>query len=517
MRHHAHRLIVVRRDRGAVAHFEHIGSRRNRTRQQQRQRRRVVGGIARGKIIAGDTAVGAQSALHVDQLCRALRLPGVLLLAAQLHPDGTADRARQQHGIGGNVVGAVAAVATGGFHPDHVDFAVRSRHEQREISAQDVRVLCAGPHPDVIVPNIRNGAGWADRRVHLVGPDIGSRHWLGGGGDRCLDVALVDQRARRRGIGAQRRLDIFQVRKHRRRLPAHPELRGRLDRVFLAFGDDADEIADPDDGDQPGNIADRRLVNRNQAGADKGADIDAGIGRTHHPAMQHAGQAHVVNVDEFAGGLRRQIDARHRLPDDAVSTDGLDRNIVRKFEADGLVADQFAIADAAVIPAADQAVFDRERFHGLLEPFGGARKQELPRLRGGVAQGDGRDLDGFAGDGWTLIGDMRGIAEHDDDSRKRHVEFLGDDLPQRGANAGAEIDMTVEGSDRTVGRYPDEGLEGAFRACTGWTNHRQRAGPDAGIVGSAWRGHQSCASARRPAARIAARMISTCAPQRQRL
>ncbi len=388
----------------------------------------------------------------------------MLLLAGQLHPDGTADRARQQHGIGGNVVGAVAAVATGGFHPDHVDFAVRPRHQQREIRAQEVRILCAGPHPDVIVPNIRNGAGWADRGVHLVGPEIGSRHRPGGGGDRGLDVSLVDQGARRRGIGAQRGLDIFQVGKHGRRFPAHLQLHGRLDRFFLAFGDDADEIADPDNGDQPGNIADRCLVDRDQAGADKGAGVDAGIGRTHHPAMQHAGQAHVVNIDEFAGRLRRQIDARHRLPDDAVGTDGLDRDIVGEFEAGDLVADQFAIADAAVIFAADQAVFDRERFHGLLEPFGGARQQELPRLCGRVAQGDGRDLDGFAGDGWALIGNMRGIAEHDDDSRKRHVEFLGDDLPQRGADAGAEIDVTVEGGDRTVGRYPDEGLEGAFRA-----------------------------------------------------
>ena len=134
-----------------------------------------------------------------------------------------------------------------------------------------------------------------------------------------------------------------------------------LTAFFLAFGDDADEIADPDHGDQPGNIADRSLVDRDQAGADKGAGIDAGIGRTHHAAMQHAGHAHVVDIDEFAGRLRRQIDARHRLPDDAVGIDGLDRDIVGEFEADGLVADQFAIADAAVIFAADQAVFDRER------------------------------------------------------------------------------------------------------------------------------------------------------------
>ena len=127
------------------------------------------------------------------------------------------------------------------------------------------------------------------------------------------------------------------------------ELRRRLDRVFLALGDDADEIADPDHGDQPGNIAHRSFVDRDQAGADERPGIDAGIGRAHDAAVQHAGHAHVVHIDQFAGRLRRQIDARHRLPDDAVGGDRLDLDLVGKLEADGLVADQFAIADAAIV------------------------------------------------------------------------------------------------------------------------------------------------------------------------
>jgi len=32
---------------------------------------------------------------------------------------------------------------------------------------------------------------------------------------------------------------------------------------------------------------------------------------------------------------------------------------------------------------------------------------------------------------------------------KGHVEFLGDDLSERRPNAGSEIDMPVEGRDRT--------------------------------------------------------------------
>ena len=96
---------------------------------------------------------------------------------------------------------------------------------------------------------------------------------------------------------------------------------------------------------------------------------------------------------------------------------------------------------------------------GSSQPLRGARHQKMPRLRGRLAQRHRRDLDGLAGDGRALVGNKRGIAEHDDDARKGHVEFFGDDLPERGADAGAEIDMAVEGGDRAVGGDLDEGLE----------------------------------------------------------
>ena len=73
-------------------------------------------------------------------------------------------------------------------------------------------------------------------------------------------------------------------------------------------------------------------------------------------------------IDEFAGRLGRKIDARHRLPDDAVGIDGLDLDVVGEFQADGLVADQFAVADAAVM-SADQAVLDREVVEREFKPF----------------------------------------------------------------------------------------------------------------------------------------------------
>src|SRR5450631_2689793 len=138
----------------------------------------------------------------------------------------------------------------------------------------------------------------------------------------------------------------------------------------------------------------------------------------------------------------------------------------------------------------------------------------MPGLRGSVAQGYGGDLNGFAGDGRALIGHLRGVAQHHDHARKGYVEFLGNDLSERGANTGAKIDMTVEGRNRTVGRYLDKGLEQTFLARDGRPNDGQRSGPKFAMDWKIKRGHQSCASTTRLAARIAARMISICAPHR---
>ena len=341
---------------------------------------------------------------------------------------------------------------------------------------------------------------------------IGFAAWL----ERRIDIAFVDQGARRRWIGAQRRLDIFHIGKRRHLLPGQLELRRRLDRVFLALGDDADEIGDPHYRDEAGNVAHGGFIDINQTCADKIAAIDAGIGRAHHAAMKHAGHADVMDVDEFAGRLGRKVDARHRLADDAIGIGGFDFDVIGEFEADDVVADQFAVADAAVM-SADQPVFDRKLLERQLEPFRGARDQKLPGLRGGLAQRHRRNLDGFARNRRALIGNARGIAEYHDDARERHIEFFGDDLPKRGADPRAEIDVAVEGGDRPVRGDLDEGLERTVGAGCDRAHHRQCSLPMFVVITRAGCAHRSLASTALPAARITARMISTCAPQRQRL
>ena len=135
----------------------------------------------------------------------------MFLLAGQLHANRTAYGARQQHRVGGNVIGAVAAVAAGGFEPDYLDLGFAPVDQPRQFGAQMMRILRAGPDPGLLVLTVGDRAGRADRGVHLIGPDIGARHRLGSAGNRRIDVALVDQRSRLGGIGAQRGWDVAEV------------------------------------------------------------------------------------------------------------------------------------------------------------------------------------------------------------------------------------------------------------------------------------------------------------------
>ncbi len=121
--------------------------------------------------------------------------------------------------------------------------------------------------------------------------------------NRGVDVALfVDQRARRGGIGAQRGLDVGS----RSGSGGHGfQLTFELRRArLIAFS--SRSATTPTKSpmrhhrDHAGNVARPRLHRRAiRLCADEGAGIDAGIGRAHHAAVQHAGHAHVVHKDQI--------------------------------------------------------------------------------------------------------------------------------------------------------------------------------------------------------------------------
>ena len=146
VRDHAHSLVVVGWDRGAIAHLKDRRYRCDSACKQQCQCRCAVRRIARREVIGCDAAVSIQAAVDIHQLRRALGLPCMLLFARQLHAHGAAHGAGQQDSVGGHIIGAVAPIATGRLQSHDIDLRFRKRKEQREIASENVRILRAGPH-----------------------------------------------------------------------------------------------------------------------------------------------------------------------------------------------------------------------------------------------------------------------------------------------------------------------------------------------------------------------------------
>jgi hypothetical protein len=538
---HAQVVVAVGRARGAVAHLVGLRHRLDGAREQQRERGRAVRRIGSLEVVGRDAAVGREAAIDLHQLRGALGLPRMLLLARELHAHRRAHGAREQRGIGGHVVGAVAAVAARGLHAHHVDLQVLHAEQLREIGAQHVRVLRAGPAAQLDAAAVLGlpfgqRARGPDRGMHLVGPDIGARHRMRGARDRAVDVALVDQQALRRGVVAQRLREVVEAGHAGPGLPAHAQFAQRLLGVLLALGHEADEVADHHHRADAGDVRDRRFVDRLERVADEVAMVSARVGRAHHAAVQHAGHAHVVHEDQFARELGRDVDARLPRADHAVVGRVLDGGLRIELEHRALARHQFGIAQAPLgrLGHAHDAVARLQCLGRHAQTLGRAREQPGARLRGREAQRLRMDLDRGARDGRALVGRARGVAEHHAHAGHAELELLGHDLAQRGLDAGAEVDVAVERRGAAVvphreqhlvalgGIARDEGrlALGRRRCRRGLAHHQQHAfggeelrararqvgAPRHGDVARSWR-----------AARCAASRISMCVPQRHRL
>lgn len=402
--------IAIRRHRGAVAHFQHARLAGHAAGQQQRQQRRVVGRIAHLEVVGQQPALGVQRRAHVHQLARALGLPLVFLVAHQLHPHRRADGGRQQRGVGADVVGAVAAITAGGFHADDVDAVLAQLEQAVQVCAQHVRILGAGPDREAAIAMIRHRARRPDRRVHLVGPDVGAAQVHRCAGTGGVDVAFLQQQAAARRVGADGAGQVVERRRRRHRLPADLERAHGGFGLLLAVRHHADEIALHHDLDAPGQVRDRTGVDIEQAAADEVAGIAAGMRRAHHAAVAHAGHAHVVHEAQFAGGLGGNVDARDGAADQGVVARRLEPHlgiIGGQFQPGVLALDQLTVAQGAfvaLIGGAHDAVAQAQRVRRHAPLPRGPRQQLLARLGRGAAQGRGRNLDAGAGDGGALVG-----------------------------------------------------------------------------------------------------------------
>ncbi len=149
--------------------------------------------------------------------------------------------------------------------------------------------------------------------MHLEGPAIAGLIDFFATVQGAGHVAFIDRFLGARGFGA------FQIfvhlvgagRNFRRRLrPSDLERSRGFDRGPFGLGDHADEFPLTRDHDHAGNSLDRILIDGRRLGVDHR--------RAHDAAVQHTGDAHVVNVIMFPGYLGRQIGAFDRFTDDLV-------------------------------------------------------------------------------------------------------------------------------------------------------------------------------------------------------
>jgi hypothetical protein len=403
----------------------------------------------------------------------------VFLLARELHPHRRAHGTRQQRGVGRHVVGAVAAIAAGGLHADHVHGHVGHTHQAREVGAQHVRVLCAGVDTQRgrarLAQPVGHGTRGADGGVHLVRPHVGALHHLAGAGQGLADVALVHQLARTGRVVAQGLGQVAQRCHAGPRFPAHHQIGAGGLSLLLALGHDAHEVAYHHHRTDAGDVGDGTLVHRFEGVADEVAVVGPGVGRAHHAPVQHAGHAHVVHEHCVAKGLGRDVHTRLRLAHHAVIGHRFDGAVEVQAQLDAAAPQQLAVAHAArgVARHAHLAAIGGEAFHRHVQVTGGFGQQPGTRLGRRLAQRHGVDLDGRAGDGGALVGRAAGVAQHHVHLVHGEVEFVGHDLAERGADAGAQVHMAVQAQGGAVVPHREQHLHPFGRV----------AGHDGGLAG----------------------------------
>lgn len=535
----AHLWEAVLRDRRAVAHLLDVGTVGDGAGEQQREGAGVVRGVAGFQFVGGHFAFAVEATADLHQLRGALGFPAGFLFAHQLHPHRAPDRLGEQGGIGGHVVGAVASVATRGLHAVDLYLLRRASQQQGDVLAQVMGVLAAGPDLGALGVDHRHRAGRADGGMQVIGPDIVDIERAVERAQAAVDAGIVAQHAILLGVGQERFTQDVRPQVGQR-VPGFPldlELAHGVDGLLLALGDYADKVTDHHQFDDARQVRDGRRVHRDQCVAQWRAGVGAGVGRAYHAAVEHAVQAQVVDIGQLAGDLGRDVHARGGLADITTGADRLEFDARVQGQVQVLPAGQFGVAQASCRASADVdlSALDPQPGNRLVEDFRRAFQQPLAQLGGGLAQGQGADLEGRAGDGRALVRGSGGVAEDHPHLFEIDIQFVGDDLCQRGAYPGAEIDMTAERGDVAVGVQGDKTVD-VVRRRVRWqcarvknlgcgqqgfgqqgADHDQAAGLEQAATGQRQVVHGRPRSASSWRARAAACRISKCAPQRQRL
>ena len=475
-----------------------------------------------------------------------LRIPARSLIAHILQAHRPADRLRQQGRVHRRVAGVVAAVTAWTRHPHRMHVVGRYAKNSRDAVTGEVRLLRSGPQRDLAVLDVDHGAGRSHAGMRLERPLVFRLDDAGRRLESILDVADIlagGFRLAHRSV-ADVVVDRSLIRERRRGLrPLDLELPHRLDRIPFLVGDDAEEALVPDHLGA-GNVLDRAFVDFYR--------YRAGDRRPDHAAVHHAGHFHVGDEVLLGEDFWRDVLALDRLTDDLVIFRVLrlgfagrvkriaDLLVPVELDVEVATADQIGIADLlrGVARGVDDAVRHCQLIGGKSQLVCRHVDQYASRFRGGDTHLPAALLDaGRAGGAALVYGDRRVAHEHLD-RLERHVELFGDHLADGNEHALAHVHLAEVGRhgaigvDRDVGRQlirrqrrlgrdrhsvvgradgleRDRGADRDHECAAGSQQSAARKG-----CGFFVSGHDGLPQPIAAAARLTARRMAMCVPQR---
>ena len=488
---------------------------RERRRDQRRRFRDRRLGDPELRLPRDDGAARVDAARDLHERGWSFRIPGVLVLSRPLHAHRFPELAREQRRIGGGVLVAVATVAAGPVEVDDAHLVGRQPERDHEIAAEPMRRLRRRPHGELAVRPLGDGRRRTDGAVCVHGELVRGGELLRGAGEcrfRIADVEgdllFLDRRV------ADDVVELVHLGQAFPRRPRRLETLRRLHRRPLARGRDREEVADAHDLVQTLDARDAGLVDALQRRADRG--------RPHDARVQHAGETEVLHVRELAGDLRGDVDALHRLADQRVVGRLLERHVLVDLEVQLFVTHELRVGGAhrAIPLRADDAVPHLEVVGREAEPLGG-----LTDLHAA-------DLNREAAPRRSLVGRQRGVALHEVHVAQTHVELLRRHLTERRAGARAEVDLAGVDGHVAVGADREEGVDLVERdglgrldgVRDGTPRTREAEADDERATAlqelparAVHDRHGYAPLVIAAAARLTARMMRGCVPQRQRL
>ena len=380
----------------------------------------------------------------------------MLVLTRPLDAHRLADRLRQEHGVGGRVVGAVGAIRSRSLDEHDTHLLGQEAEDARQGGSHPVGGLRRRPDRCGVAANVCDGTRRRKRRVTLTRPEVRRRHRRLCRRQRCLErgpglIAVADW-PRWSAVHnclvalddalAQIALQVVVPREPAPRGPFRLELARRPHRCPLVVRDHREEALDPDNANA-GKLRDGGFVDRDERCTDGW--------RPDHAAVEHAGNAEVLDVLIATRALGRDLGPRRGLSNLHVLRRKDERCLRVHLQLEAPAADQVAYGYAAT--ACSGARFARDDREVSGRAFQPRRRETEERLAGGrrsLTNGGASACQPRAAARAADVRAARRVSVDNGDPPGVHAELFGRHLRHRDAHAGPDVHFARVDRDRAV-------------------------------------------------------------------